>query len=62
MVDENHRITGIPDWETARWYPDYWGYANIMRPGDTYWRAWMDRTALQKWDLAGIKASRRVLF
>ena len=64
MVDETHRITGILDWETAGWYPDYWEYSNIMRPAYGYedWQAWMDRTAPQKWDLTGIQVARRVLF
>ncbi len=66
MVDEQYRITGIIDWEAAGWYPDYWGYANIMRPacrrGD--WQEYMDRAAPQslKCNLEGIKAARRVLF
>ncbi|KAK2793345.1 hypothetical protein FQN52_001482 [Onygenales sp. PD_12] len=64
MVDERHGITGILDWEWAGWYPDYWEYAQIMRPacrlGD--WQEWMDRTAPQRWDIAGITAARRVLF
>jgi hypothetical protein len=64
MVDQTHRITGILDWEAAGWYPDYWEYANIMRPACRYgdWQEWMDRTAPQKWDINGIKAARRVLF
>ncbi|KAK2813821.1 hypothetical protein FQN50_000222 [Emmonsiellopsis sp. PD_5] len=64
MVDEEHGITGIVDWEWAGWYPDYWEYAQIMRPacrlGD--WQEWMDRTAPRRWDIAGIIAARRVLF
>lgn len=63
MVDEQNKITGILDWEYAGWYPDYWEYAQIMRPafqGD--WSMWMDRTAPQTWDLSGINAARRVLF
>jgi hypothetical protein len=64
MVDETHRIIGILDWEAAGWYPDYWEYANIMRPGYGYkdWQVWMDRTAPKKWDFTGIQAARRVLF
>jgi len=64
MVDETYRIAGILDWEAAGWYPDYWEYANIMRPAHGYedWQAWMDRTAPQKWDLMGIQAVRRILF
>lgn len=32
MVNEKCQITGILDWAEAGWYPDYWEYANIMRP------------------------------
>lgn len=64
MVDEGHHITGILDWELAGWYPDYWEYAQVMRPacrlGD--WQKWMDHTAPQKWDISSINAARRVLF
>ncbi len=63
MVDESGHITGIIDWELAGWYPDYWEYANIMKPSqDKDWQSWMDRTAIQRWDLSGIIAARRVLF
>ncbi|KAJ5442169.1 kinase-like protein [Penicillium cf. griseofulvum] len=63
MVDEQNMVTGILDWESAGWYPDYWEYAQIMRPafwGD--WSVWMEKTAPQRWDLEGINASRKVLF
>ncbi|OJJ31905.1 hypothetical protein ASPWEDRAFT_43931 [Aspergillus wentii DTO 134E9] len=63
MVDENGNIIGIIDWEYAGWYPDYWEYAQIMRPafwGD--WSIWMERTAPERWNLSGINASRKVLF
>jgi hypothetical protein len=63
MVDEQNSVTGILDWESAGWYPEYWEYAQIMRPafwGD--WSVWMDRTAPQRWDLGGINAARKVLF
>ena len=63
MMDEDCHITGIIDWEQAGWYPDYWEYANILKPSrDKDWQSWMDRTATQQWDLSGITASRRVLF
>ncbi|KAF1999752.1 hypothetical protein P154DRAFT_563821 [Amniculicola lignicola CBS 123094] len=56
-------IAGIVDWEDAGWYPEYWEYANIMKPtGDTDWQKWMERTAPEKWDISGIAAARRVLF
>jgi hypothetical protein len=35
MVDEHNMVTGILDWESAGWYPDYWEYAQIMRPVHT---------------------------
>lgn len=63
MVDEDHNVTGILDWESAGWYPEYWEYAQIMRPafwGD--WSVWMDKTAPQRWDLKGLNAARKVLF
>ncbi|KAJ5542128.1 hypothetical protein N7461_008131 [Penicillium sp. DV-2018c] len=63
MVDEQEKITGILDWESAGWYPDYWEYAQILRPafwGD--WSTWMEKTAPQQWDLRGINAARKVLF
>ena len=63
MVDENGRITGVIDWELTGWYPEYWDYANIMKPSqDKDWQSWMDRNAMQQWDLSGIIAARRVLF
>lgn len=63
MVDDQNKVTGILDWEFAGWYPDYWEYAQIMRPasyGD--WSTWMDWTAPQRWDISGINAARRILF
>lgn len=64
MVDEQFQITGLLDWEFSGWYPDYWEYAQIMKPacmnGD--WQSWMDATAPQKWDISGISAARRILF
>lgn len=54
MVDEKYQITGLVDFENSGWYPDYWEYAQIMRPacrtGD--WQSWMDDTAPQKWDIS----------
>ncbi|EGE00906.1 hypothetical protein TESG_08188 [Trichophyton tonsurans CBS 112818] len=63
MIDERNNITGILDWEYAGWYPDYWEYAQILRPAFwSDWSAWMDLTAPQRWDLSGINAARKVLF
>lgn len=63
IVDEQNNFTGILDWESVGWYPEYWEYAQIMRPafgGD--WSVWMEKTAPQRWDLGGINAARKVLF
>lgn len=63
MVDDQNTVTGILDWEYAGWYPDYWEYAQIMKPafhGD--FQDWMSRTAPQTWDLTGINVSRKILF
>lgn len=63
MVDDQNNITGILGWEYAGWYPDYWEYAQIMRPAfDGDFKDWMDQIAPKKWDLTGINASRKVLF
>lgn len=49
MVDSVGRITGIVDCENAGWYPDYWEYANVMKPSDDIdWMAWMDSTKPQE--------------
>lgn len=62
MVQGDH-ITGIIDWETAGWFPDYWEYANMMKPArDRDWMGWMDRTKPKEWDINGIVKSRKVLF
>jgi aminoglycoside phosphotransferase (APT) family kinase protein len=67
LVDKNTlQITGVLDWECAGWYPDYWEYVNIWKEGlgEYDWAKWMDSTNPLTWrkhDIAGIKASRRVL-
>lgn len=56
-------VIGIVDWEIAGWYPEYWEYANIMKPSkDRDWQMWMERTAPERWDISGIAAARRVVF
>ena len=63
LVNESCRITGIVDWELTGWYPEFWEYAKIIEPSrDKDWQSWRDRTAMQRWDLSGIIAARRVLF
>jgi len=42
MVDEDCHISGIIDWETAGWYPNYGGYANIIRPVGAHGLAGVD--------------------
>lgn len=29
LVDETGKISGIVDWETAGWYPEYWEYSKM---------------------------------
>lgn len=64
MVDERNFITGILDWGSAGWYPDYWEYAQISRPSIKCrdWPGLMERTAPRTWDLTGIHAVRNILF
>ncbi|KAI0894345.1 kinase-like protein [Annulohypoxylon nitens] len=63
IIVQGTRIAGIIDWETAGWFPDYWEYANMMKPSrDRDWMAWMDRTKPKEWDINGIVKSRKVLF
>lgn len=62
MVDQG-RITGVIDWETAGWFPDYWEYANMMKPsGDEDWMWWMDNSKPTQWDIVGLVKARKVLF
>ncbi|KAL4915960.1 hypothetical protein BDW62DRAFT_212266 [Aspergillus aurantiobrunneus] len=54
---------GVLDWEHAGWHPNYWEYAQTMKPafyGE--FQDWMGRIAPQTWNLTGITASRKVLF
>jgi hypothetical protein len=63
MVDGNGQITAILDWERAGWYPEYWEFANIMKPSNDWdWMRWMDHTKPVEWDITGIAKARRVLF
>ena len=32
MVDDTGTITCVVDWENSGWYPDYWEYADMMKP------------------------------
>ncbi|KAI1179251.1 kinase-like domain-containing protein [Nemania sp. FL0916] len=63
MVDESCNITGLIDWETSGFYPDYWEYASTQRQwGRRDWMHWMDKTKPQDWDIVGIHKASRVLF
>ncbi|GAP84261.1 putative phosphotransferase family protein [Rosellinia necatrix] len=63
LVDESCNITGLVDWESAGWYPEYWEYAKTQ----VQWKAedfmvWMNKTRPQDWDITGILKAKRVLF
>ena len=63
MVDDTGTITGVVDWENSGWYPDYWEYADIMKPSvDVDWMYWMNGTKPTAWNIEGIAKARRVLF
>lgn len=57
------RITGLVDFESAGFYPDYWEYSEMMACGrkDAEWMEMMDRTKPRDWDISGIRKVRRVL-
>ncbi|OTA90524.1 hypothetical protein M434DRAFT_397896 [Hypoxylon sp. CO27-5] len=38
LVDKNGRLSGIVDWETAGWYPDYWEYTKAYYVTKLKWR------------------------
>lgn len=62
MVDEC-RVIGIIDWEYAGWYPDYWEYAQIMRPAFWgNWSVWMERTTPERWILVASMLPGRFCF
>lgn len=58
------RITGLIDFESAGFYPDYWEFSEMMACGrkDAEWMEMMDRTKPREWDISGIRRVRRVLF
>jgi hypothetical protein len=65
IVDDQCRITGVLDWESSGWFPDYWEYAQMMKWCDTpeqEWKKWMAKTKPRPWDITGIQKARRVLF
>lgn len=31
LVDEDGHITGLLDWESAGWYPEFWEYTTALR-------------------------------
>jgi hypothetical protein len=63
IVVKDGQIVAVIDWEDSRLFPDYWGFANMMKPsGDINWMHWMDNTKPKPWDISGIEKSRKVLF
>ncbi|KAK2595885.1 hypothetical protein N8I77_013676 [Diaporthe amygdali] len=58
------RITGLIDFESAGFYPDYWEFSEMMACGrkDAEWMEMMDRTKPREWDISGVRKVRRVLF
>ena len=65
MVDENCRIVALLDWEFSGWFPDYWEFAQMMRPCHPLEYEWQDMMAETKpkpWDIRAIQLARRVLF
>jgi hypothetical protein len=65
MVDAEGCILAFLDWESAGWFPEYWEFAQMMKPCDPIeytWQHWMDRTKPEPWDITGIQKARRVLF
>lgn len=63
LINGTGQISAILDWEGAGWYPDYWEFANMMKPSnDLDWMKWMDRMKPIEWDIMGIAKARRVLF
>ena len=65
MVDDEGRILALLDWESSGWFPDYWEFAQMMKPCDEReydWKHWMERTKPDPWDVSAIQKARRVLF
>lgn len=65
LVDEAGHISGLLDWESSGWFPDYWETAQIIRHGhgvEHDWPHWMTIASPEQWDLTGIQKARRVLF
>ncbi|TPX16285.1 uncharacterized protein E0L32_003934 [Thyridium curvatum] len=65
LVDEAGHISGLLDWESSGWFPDYWEMAQIIRHGhgvEHDWPHWMTIASQEQWDLTGIQKARRVLF
>ena len=65
IVDDNANITGVIDWESSGWFPDYWEYAQMMKfchPSEHEWQKYMEKTRPVPWDITAIQKLRRVLF
>ncbi|TKA21765.1 hypothetical protein B0A50_08690 [Salinomyces thailandicus] len=57
-------ITGIIDWETAGWYPNYWEYTNAwnVNPRDTFWQQEVDMFVTPWPDALEMETLRRKYF
>ncbi|KAH8910486.1 hypothetical protein BR93DRAFT_923192 [Coniochaeta sp. PMI_546] len=65
MVDETGHISGLLDWESSGWFPDYWEMTQIARHGHGVVHDWpqcMAATSPKQWDITGIQKARWVLF
>lgn len=45
IMAQGDQVTGIIDWETAGWWPDYWEYTSAwhVNPYNEFWRDEVDR-------------------
>lgn len=37
LVDDDGHLSGVLDWESAGWYPEYWEFTTAMRFGKNSW-------------------------
>jgi len=51
LVDEEGHITGLLDWESAGWYPEFWEYTTALRflPKDFWWYEFLIRAGAQRY-------------
>jgi Ser/Thr protein kinase RdoA (MazF antagonist) len=51
LVDEEGHITGLLDWESAGWYPEFWEYTTALRfvPKDFWWYEFLMKAGAQQY-------------